>query len=125
MQKTKEEKVARFRELCENMADIYEAKNRNYGDSFTKLCNELGPIAGLVPLHNKLDRLTTLVKGDSCNNFESVEDTLLDLANYAMIAVTELRAERNSNVISGSSEEEILHKIITSNPNIIYREEKQ
>mgnify|MGYP000191077775 CR=1 FL=1 len=40
MQKTKEEKVARFRELCENMADIYEAKNRNYGDSFTKLCNE-------------------------------------------------------------------------------------
>ena len=85
MQKTKEEKVARFRELCENMADIYEAKNRNYGDSFTKLCNELGPIAGLVPLHNKLDRLTTLVKGDSCNNFESVEDTLLDLANYAIM----------------------------------------
>ena len=60
MQKTKEEKVTRFRELCENMADIYEAKNRNYGDSFTKLCNELGPIAGLVPLHNKLDRLTII-----------------------------------------------------------------
>ena len=33
----------------------------------------------------KLDRLTTLVKGDSCNNFESVEDTLLDLANYAIM----------------------------------------
>ena len=48
MQKTKEEKVARFRELCENMADIYEAKNRNYGDSFTKLCNELGDRKSVV-----------------------------------------------------------------------------
>lgn len=85
MAKTKEEKVARFREITKTMADIYEAKNKNYGDSFTKLCNELGNIAGLVPLHNKLDRLTTLVKNESENTFESIEDTLLDLANYAIM----------------------------------------
>lgn len=84
-QKSKEEKVARFKEICSSMASIYEAKNKNYGDSFTKLCNELGPIAGLVPLHNKLDRLTALIKGDCENNFESIEDTLLDLANYAIM----------------------------------------
>ena len=81
---TSEEKIIKFREIVTEMADLYEKKNRNYGDSFGKLYRDLGPIAGLVPLHNKLDRLTNLIKGDS-NNFESIEDTLTDLACYAIM----------------------------------------
>ena len=81
---TSEEKIIKFREIVTEMADLYEKKNRNYGDSFGKLYKDLGPIAGLVPLHNKLDRLTNLIKGDS-NNFESIEDTLTDLACYAIM----------------------------------------
>lgn len=81
---TSEEKIIKFREIVTEMADLYEKKNRNYGDSFGKLYKDLGPIAGLVPLHNKLDRLTNLIKGDS-NNFESIEDTLMDLACYAIM----------------------------------------
>ena len=83
-QMTSEEKIIKFREIVTEMADLYEKKNRNYGDSFGKLYKDLGPIAGLVPLHNKLDRLTNLIKGDS-NNFESIEDTLTDLACYAIM----------------------------------------
>ena len=30
-------------------------------------------------------------------NYESLEDSLLDLANYALIAVTELRAKNKNN----------------------------
>ena len=85
---TSEEKIIKFREIVTEMADLYEKKNRNYGDSFGKLYKDLGPIAGLVPLHNKLDRLTNLIKGDS-NNFESIEDTLIDLANYAILNMIE------------------------------------
>ena len=60
---TSEEKIIKFREIVTEMADLYEKKNRNYGDSFGKLYKDLGPIAGLVPLHNKLDRLTNPIPG--------------------------------------------------------------
>lgn len=43
-----------------------------------------------MPLHNKLDRLTNLVKGGR-NDFESIEDSLIDLANYAIMNVIEMR----------------------------------
>lgn len=82
-------KVDRFKQITSNMADVYDKKNRNYGDSFSKLIDELGLIAGLVPLHNKLSRATSLIKGDK-NEFESLEDTLLDLANYSLMLLMEV-----------------------------------
>ena len=45
--KQTDEKVKRFKEIVDNMADLYAKKNDNYGDSFTKLYDTLGPIAGL------------------------------------------------------------------------------
>ena len=86
-------KVKRFREIATGLADLYEKKNYNYGDSFGKLYNDLGPVAGLVPLHNKLDRATSLVKG-STNHFESLEDTLKDLASYAIMNLIEIEISR-------------------------------
>ena len=83
------DKVIRFREIVNELADLYEKKNHNYGDSFGKLYSDLGPIAGLVPLHNKLDRLTNLIKGDS-NHFESIEDNFKDLDNYAIMNLIEM-----------------------------------
>ena len=83
------DKVERFREIATSMADLYEKKNSNYGDSFGVLYKELGPISGLVPLHNKLSRATRLIKGDH-NNFESLEDTFKDLASYAIMNLIEL-----------------------------------
>ena len=83
-------KTQLFRQITQEMADLYEKKNTNYGDSFGKLVSDLGPIAGLVPLHNKLDRLTNLVKGGH-NDFESLEDTFKDLACYAIMNLIELQ----------------------------------
>lgn len=84
-------KVKRFREIVNELADLYEKKNHNYGDSFGKLYEDLGPIAGLVPLHNKLDRLTNLIKNDDKNHFESIEDNFKDLANYAIMNLIEMQ----------------------------------
>lgn len=86
---TNKEKVEKFRLIVNRMADLYERKNQNYGDSFGKLIDDLGPIAGLVPLHNKLDRITNLLKGGR-NDFESVEDSIQDLACYAVMLLIEL-----------------------------------
>ena len=82
-------KVKRFREIANELADLYERKNSNYGDSFGKLYSDLGPIAGLVPLHNKLDRATSLIKGDT-NHFESIDDTFRDLASYTIMNIIEM-----------------------------------
>jgi len=84
-------KVKKFREIVNELADLYEKKNHNYGDSFGKLYEDLGPIAGLVPLHNKLDRLTNLIKNDDKNHFESIEDNFKDLANYAIMNLIEMQ----------------------------------
>ena len=63
-----------FRKAALEIADLHTKKNENYGNSFSKLFDELGETSGLVPLYNKLDRLTNLVRG-SKNYFESKEDT--------------------------------------------------
>ena len=87
---TQEENNKEFNSIIQNMYNLYIKKNENYGNSFGKLYEDLGPISGLVPLHNKLNRLTSLIKGNK-NNFESIEDTLIDLANYAIMNLIELK----------------------------------
>lgn len=94
--------VELFREITTGMANLYEKKNANYGNSFSKLYNDLGPIAGIVPLHNKLDRITNLVKGGK-NDFESLEDSLIDLANYAIMNVIELKKQADTNQTDGGN----------------------
>lgn len=87
--------VKLFRNIVNEMADLFEKKNANYGNSFEKLYKDLGPIAGLVPLHNKLDRATNLIKGGK-NDFESLEDTFKDLAVYAIMNLIELNRDKQS-----------------------------
>lgn len=90
------DKAKMFREIVNEMADLYEKKNANYGDSFGQLFDALGPVSGLVPLHNKLDRATSLIKGNK-NNFESLEDTFKDLACYAIMNLIEMKV-RNQKI---------------------------
>lgn len=85
--------VERFKKITQEMSDLYAKKNANYGNSFEKLYNDLGEVAGLVPLHNKLDRLTNLIKGGK-NDFESIEDTLIDLANYSIMNLIEIQKRK-------------------------------
>ena len=96
------EKSDKFRTIVNEMADLYEKKNSNYGDSFGQLFEELGQIAGLVPLWNKLHRATSLIKGDK-NNFESLEDTFKDLACYAIMNLIEMEAQKDKKHENSSS----------------------
>lgn len=84
-----------FKEITKEMVELFEKKNNNYGNSFSKLYQEFGALSGLVPLHNKLERITSLVKGAK-NNFESIEDSLIDLANYSIMLLIETKKERNN-----------------------------
>jgi hypothetical protein len=95
------DKAKMFREIVNEMADLYEKKNANYGDSFGQLFDALGPVSGLVPLHNKLDRATSLIKGNK-NNFESLEDTFEDMACYAIMNLMETRIRNQKITATGT-----------------------
>ena len=47
-----------------------------------------GPMNGLrVRMYDKLARLNNLIDSGNTPNYESIEDTLIDLANYAIIGL--------------------------------------
>lgn len=53
-----------------------------------------GPMNGLrVRMYDKLARLNNLIDSGDTPNYESLEDTLLDLANYAIIGILVQRGQ--------------------------------
>ena len=85
-------KIAEHGKLCDCLKNLYATKNADYGDSMHPLFEEYGLTAFLVLFGIKIQRIKNLKDKDS-RNYESLEDSLLDLANYALIAVTEIRAK--------------------------------
>lgn len=83
----------RMTNITDEMREILIAKNHDYGDSFGKLFDELGEVVILVRLSDKLNRLKTLLlnKDQQKVDDETVEDTLMDLAGYALLSVDKLR----------------------------------
>jgi hypothetical protein len=85
-------KLQKHEEICKELNAIYEAKNKDYGDSFGKSYREYGLTMACIRLEDKLNRLKTLNKNKTQQvKDESMEDTLLDLANYAIMTVIEMR----------------------------------
>lgn len=95
-----------FYRLLDIMADIHSKKNKDYGNG-----NPLGnfmdaaglgvtPFKGvLVRMSDKWARIRSLVNKDGVGAVvdESIEDTLIDLANYAILAVV-IRRETQGNL---------------------------
>lgn len=78
--------------ICQQLNDLYRRKNADYGDSFGKSFAEYGMAMPCIRLEDKLNRLKALTrKGDAQVQDESVTDTLLDLANYAIMTVIEMQ----------------------------------
>lgn len=87
-------KIEIHKSICDKLNSTYAAKNADYGDSFARVRKEEGDAVILVRLKDKLYRLETLLHGaDRKVNDESVDDTLLDLANYCIMELVERRSE--------------------------------
>ena len=78
--------VLEFTNLTQEMAQTYEAKNADYGNSFDKSLDEFGLVASLVRMTDKLNRAKQLSHKEARVD-ESMRDTLMDLANYAVMTV--------------------------------------
>lgn len=82
--------------ILDQLHSTYINKNKDYGDSFGKQFQEYGEISSAIRLEDKLSRFKQLIKHDAQVKDESKEDTLLDLANYAVMTVMELRREAHA-----------------------------
>lgn len=96
LEQTEKTKQEIFNEITVKMAETYKAKNHDYGNSFSKSISEFGLVAAVVRLNDKMERLKSLAKIGSDEikvKDESIKDTLLDLANYAVMTLVELETK--------------------------------
>lgn len=84
-------KATRHKEICDEINALYVKKNHDYGDSFHISFTEEGMAMPRIRLGDKLNRFKALTKsGTQQVSDESIRDTLIDLANYAIMTILEL-----------------------------------
>jgi len=87
-------KIDRHGQLCDMLNDIYVKKNHDYGDSFHKTFLEEGMAMPRIRLSDKLNRFKQLSKTEQMVHNESIIDTLMDLANYALMTILEIEEQK-------------------------------
>lgn len=96
---SKTEKCAAYmRQKMTESINLYCNKNADYGDSFGQSIKEWGFLSALIRIGDKYNRLKSLI-GDGKNiqvKDESIEDTLIDLANYSLMLAFELNEKENN-----------------------------
>ena len=85
--------------------DLFTKKNIDYVDAFAKY----GPIGTLIRINDKISRLQSITKnGITLINDESIRDTLIDLHNYAAMAIMLLDNEISNDNINYTSNENVV-----------------
>lgn len=80
--------IVRFEEITSQMNFVYRSKNNDYGNSFEDSLDDEGIVAARVRMSDKWNRFKHLSKtNNSLVKEESLKDTLLDLANYAIMTI--------------------------------------
>lgn len=97
-----------FKRIEEKMFETYKAKNGDYGDAFAKLYKMKGMDYPIIHFFEKVFRIDALcdkekrmqaagISGSPNNvNGEDYKDSLLDLANYAILTLIELELDLGS-----------------------------
>ena len=91
------DKTTIHEQLCNDIHELYVKKNNDYGDSFAKLRQDY-PESICIRLQDKMNRLKSLMvdKNQQKVDEESIDDTLMDIANYAIMELTERKYEEDT-----------------------------
>jgi hypothetical protein len=77
-------RIAQMKIVQKEALELFVKKNTDYGDAFAIY----GPVGVIVRMGDKIQRLMSVSKnGVQFVNSESLRDTLIDLHNYAGMAV--------------------------------------
>lgn len=101
------DKVYNHKQICGELNELYARKNHDYGDSFHQTFIEEGLAMSRIRLGDKFSRfknLSRIFPNDSTQQQvtdESIRDTLLDIANYAIMTILELDESNQTEPYSG------------------------
>lgn len=111
--------IERHQLICQKLHDLYCRKNHDYGDSFHETFLEEGLAMPRIRLSDKLNRFKALTKNIVLNHRdneslkpvaamvdENLTDTLMDLANYAIMTIMELDRQSNYDISKGGPKDE-------------------
>jgi len=87
--------LEKHKELCDKIHNTCVAKNHDYGNSASDLYNKFGLISYIVRMNDKMNRINTLIKREAEVKDEKITDTLLDLANYCLLAVADMELDKD------------------------------
>jgi len=77
-------RVEQMKKIQGTALELFSKKNADYGDAFAKF----GTIGVLMRIEDKIQRALSITKnGVNLVNDECIKDTLLDLHNYAAMAL--------------------------------------
>jgi hypothetical protein len=77
-------RVEQMKQIQQTALELFTKKNIDYGDAFAKY----GVIGVLMRIEDKIQRSLSITKnGVNLINDESIRDTLIDLHNYAAMAI--------------------------------------
>jgi len=114
-------RVDQLKRVQNEALELFSRKNRDYGDAFATY----GTVGVLVRMGDKIMRLQNITnKGVTLVNDEQLRDTLIDLHNYAGMAVMLLdeTTETTENpILEDNSEQEVSWGIYGSNGDIYTR----
>lgn len=88
--------IKSYQDIIKKMEEIYIAKNHDYGNSVHDTYEKYGMTSFLVRMEDKMNRLRSLSTKTSKVKDEKIEDTLQDLANYAILAMIELKGDSHN-----------------------------
>ena len=78
------DRVTQMQKIQGDALELFRKKNSDYGDAFAKY----GVIGVLMRIEDKIQRAMSITKnGVNLVNDEGIRDTLLDLHNYAAMAL--------------------------------------
>ena len=88
--------IEKFKQIVSEMADTYEKKNADYGNSFETTLDKWGVNIGLARIEDKFNRITSLLSSsDQKVKDESIEDTLKDMATYTIMLLMWMKKGKN------------------------------
>jgi hypothetical protein len=89
------DRVEQLKKIQSEGLELFRRKNADYGDAFAKY----GIIGVLMRIEDKIQRSLSITKnGVNLVNDEGIRDTLLDLHNYAAMALMLLEDSPKSEV---------------------------
>lgn len=95
------ENIHNHQSICDELNILYTKKNHDYGDSFHDSYTKWGPVVSAIRIGDKYNRFYNLLKSevnsseDEMRVDESLRDTLIDLANYAIMTIMEIDMKKD------------------------------